>query len=36
MNSPMMPGQKTSGTKAARVVAVEAMIGQDMRRAAPE
>ena len=27
MNSPISPGQKASGTNAARVVAVEAMIG---------
>ena len=33
-NSPTIPGQKTSGRKAARVVAVEAMIGHDMRFAA--
>ena len=29
MNSPTMPGQNASGTKAARVVAVDAMIGVD-------
>ena len=34
MKSPMIPGQKIRGAKAARVVAVEAMIGQAMRRAA--
>ena len=34
MNSPTTPGQNTSGRKAARVVAVEAMIGQDIRLAA--
>ena len=34
MNSPTMPGQNRSGAKAARVVAVEAMIGHDMRFAA--
>ena len=28
INSPIIPGHKASGTKAARVVAVEAMIGQ--------
>ena len=27
MNSPTMPGQNASGTNAARVVAVEAMMG---------
>ena len=27
MNSPMVPGQKPSGTKAAMVVAVEMMMG---------
>jgi hypothetical protein len=34
MNSPTMPGQKISGMKAANVVAVAAIIGQDMRLAA--
>ena len=34
MNSPTIPGQKTSGIKAAKVVAVEAIIGQDIRWAA--
>ena len=34
MNSPTMPGQNRSGMKAARVVAVEAMIGHAMRLAA--
>ena len=34
MNSPTMPGQNSSGAKAARVVAVDAMIGQLIRRAA--
>ena len=34
MNSPTMPGQNSSGMKAASVVAVEAMIGQAMRLAA--
>ena len=34
MNSPTMPGQKRSGMKAASVVAVDAVIGQDMRLAA--
>jgi hypothetical protein len=34
MNSPTMPGQNSSGRKAASVVAVEAMIGQAMRLAA--
>ena len=34
MNSPTMPGQNSSGRKAARVVAVAAMIGQAMRLAA--
>ena len=34
MNSPDVPGHRASGTKAARVVQVEAMIGQDMRAAA--
>ena len=34
MNSPTMPGQKSKGRKAAKVVAVEAMIGQAMRFAA--
>ena len=33
MNSPTMPGQNSSGTKAASVVAVEAVIGQAMRLA---
>ena len=31
MNSPTIPGQKSRGAKAARVVAVEAMIGHAMR-----
>ena len=35
MNSPTTPGQNTSGRKAASVVAVEAVIGQAIRRAAP-
>jgi hypothetical protein len=34
MNSPTMPGQNSNGRKAAKVVAVEAMIGQAMRLAA--
>ena len=34
MNSPMMPGQKSSGMKAASVVAVAATIGHAMRFAA--
>ena len=34
MNSPTMPGQNTRGKKAARVVAVAAMMGQAMRLAA--
>ena len=36
MNSPGIPGQNARGTNAASVVQVEAMIGQDMRRAAAE
>ena len=32
MNSPTRPGQNSKGMKAASVVAVEAMIGQAMRR----
>ena len=36
MNSPDMPGHNASGTKAARVVHVEAMIGQAIRLAARE
>jgi hypothetical protein len=31
MNSPTIPGQKSSGRKAARVVAVEEMMGIAMR-----
>ncbi len=34
MNSPTIPGQNSSGRNAARVVAVDAMIGHDMRLAA--
>ena len=34
MNSPTIPGQNSSGANAARVVAVDAMIGQLIRRAA--
>ena len=34
MNSPTTSGQNSSGMNAASVVAVEAMIGQDMRFAA--
>ena len=34
MNSPMTPGQKSNGMKAASVVAVAAMIGHAMRFAA--
>ena len=34
MNSPTIPGQKSSGAKAARVVAVEAIIGHAIRLAA--
>ena len=34
MNSPTIPGQKSRGMKAARVVAVAAMIGHAMRLAA--
>ena len=34
MNSPTTPGQNSHGMKAARVVAVEAMMGQLMRLAA--
>jgi hypothetical protein len=36
MNSPDVPGQNASGTKAARVVQVEAIIGHAMRIAARE
>ncbi len=36
MNSPDVPGQSASGTKAASVVQVDAMIGHDMRMAARE
>ena len=31
MNSPLTPGQSSIGRKAARVVAVEDMMGQNMR-----
>ena len=34
MNSPTRPGQNSSGMNAASVVAVEAMIGHDIRLAA--
>ena len=34
INSPTTPGQKSRGRKAARVVAVEAMIGHAIRLAA--
>ena len=34
MNSPTTPGQKINGMKAAKVVAVDATIGQAMRWAA--
>ena len=34
MNSPTMPGQNSNGMKAARVVAVAAVIGHAMRFAA--
>ena len=34
MKLPIMPGQKISGRNAARVVPVDAMIGQAMRLAA--
>ena len=34
MNSPTMPGQNSSGANAARVVAVDAMMGQLIRLAA--
>jgi len=34
MNSPIMPGQNSNGINAAKVVAVEAVIGQAMRLAA--
>ncbi len=36
MNSPTMPGQNSSGEKAATRVIVAAMTGPDMRRAARE
>ena len=36
MNSPVVPGQNAKGTKAARVVQVDAMIGQAIRIAARE